>query len=80
MSDEKFRDFTVRYEYMVPTNSNSGFYLRGRHEIQMLDDYAKGAPHRAGTGRFINLAPVSQFVSKKPGEWQTAEATMKGDQ
>ena len=79
VSDEKFKDFTVRYEYMVPSNSNSGFYLRGRHEVQILDDYAKGAPSPSGNGAIYQLAPVSQFVSKKPGEWQTVEATMQGD-
>src|SRR5437867_4057779 len=34
ITDAKFWNFTVRYEYMVPDGSNSGFYLRGRHEIQ----------------------------------------------
>jgi uncharacterized protein len=79
VSDEKFRDFTVRYEYMISKNSNSGFYLHGRHEIQILDDYDKGAPDPGGNGAIYQLAAVSQFVSRKPGEWQTVEATMKGD-
>src|SRR5215471_8035433 len=42
VSDKKFWNFTVRYEYMTPENSNSGFYLRGRHEIQILGDHASG--------------------------------------
>src|SRR5437588_11430673 len=33
VTSDKFWNFTVRYEYMVPDASNSGFYLRGRHEI-----------------------------------------------
>jgi type 1 glutamine amidotransferase len=76
---EKYMDFTVRYEYMIPKDSNSGFYLRGRHEIQILDDLAQGAPSMGGNGAIYQLAPVSQFVSRKPGEWQTVEATIKGD-
>src|SRR5947207_3967603 len=36
LTEHKFWNFTVKYEYMVPDNSNSGFYLRGRHEIQIL--------------------------------------------
>src|SRR5262249_53703885 len=39
VSDAKYWNFTVRYEYQVPDGSNSGFYLRGRHEIQILGDY-----------------------------------------
>lgn len=77
VSDEKFRNFTVRYEYMVPSNSNSGFYLQGRYEVQILDDFAKGTPELGGNGAIYQLAPVSKFVSKKPGTWQTAEATIQ---
>src|SRR5215467_3481633 len=29
VTERKFWNFTVRYEYMTPENSNSGFYLRG---------------------------------------------------
>src|SRR5512138_1014498 len=39
VTEKKFWNFTVRYEFMTPQNSNSGFYLRGRHEIQILGDY-----------------------------------------
>src|SRR5688572_30251783 len=42
VTDEKFVNFTVKYEYLVPDNSNSGFYLRGRHEVQILGDHASG--------------------------------------
>src|SRR6266853_3408233 len=42
VTDQKFWNFTVRYEYMTPDNSNSGFYLRGRQEIQILGDHKKG--------------------------------------
>jgi 3-keto-disaccharide hydrolase len=76
---EKFKDFTVRCEYMIPKGANSGLYLRGRHEIQILDDYEKGQPSKGGNGAIYNQAPVSQFASKKAGEWQTVEATIKGN-
>lgn len=79
VTTEKFRDFTVRYEYKIPKGSNSGFYLRGRHEIQILDDYDVGHPTKGGNGAIYDQVAVSQFVSRKPGEWQTVEATMKGD-
>src|SRR4051812_25070561 len=36
---DKFWNFTLRYEFMVPDPSTSGFSLRGRHEIQILGDY-----------------------------------------
>jgi uncharacterized protein len=79
VTEEKFWNFTARYEYMIPRNSNSGFYLRGRHEVQIVDDYKKGQPSPGGNGAIYNLAPVSTFVSKPPGQWQTAEVTMIGN-
>ena len=32
---EKFWNFTVRFEYLVPKGANSGFYLRGRHGLRL---------------------------------------------
>ncbi|MGV3772906.1 MAG: ThuA domain-containing protein [Verrucomicrobiales bacterium] len=79
VTDEKYRDFVVRYEFMVPKGSNSGFYLRGRHEIQIFDDFEKNKAELGGNGAIYQVKAVSDFVSRKPGEWQTAQATMKGN-
>lgn len=79
VTDQKFKDFTVKYEYMVPDNSNSGFYLRGRHEIQILGDFAKGETAQGGNGAIYNFKAPDKFVSKPGGEWQTVEATMIGN-
>lgn len=79
VTDQKFRDFTVRFDYMVPDRSNSGFYLRGRHEIQILGDYERGKTSRGGNGAIYNFKEPNKFVSKPGDQWQTAEATMKGN-
>lgn len=79
VTDEKFLNFTVKYEYMVPDNSNSGFYLRGRHEIQILGDHAKGSTSTGGNGALYNFKAPDKFVSKPGGEWQTVEATIIGN-
>lgn len=79
VTDQKFWNFTVRYEYQVPDKSNSGFYLRGRHELQILGDYASGHTTKAGNGAIYNFKAPSEFVSKPAGEWQTAEATIIGN-
>src|SRR5207244_1741084 len=41
ISDRKFWNFETYYEYRVPKSSNSGFYLRGRYEIQIFDSFGK---------------------------------------
>src|SRR5688572_7822179 len=79
VSEQKFRDFVLRYEYKIAKRANSGVYLRGRHEIQVLDDYERGTPSKGGNGAIYNTTPVSKFASKPADEWQTAEATIKGD-
>jgi hypothetical protein len=79
ITDQNFRNFTVKFEYMVPDNSNSGFYLRGRQEIQILGDYARGKATINGNGSIYNFKAPDTFVSKPGNEWQTAEATVIGN-
>lgn len=79
VTDKKFWNFTVRYEYMTPENSNSGFYLRGRHEIQILGDYKSGQATLTGNGSIYNFKAPDKFITKSAGEWQTAEATIIGN-
>ena len=82
VTEDKFRDFVIRYEYMIPSNSNSGVYLRGRHEIQILDDYRSvflqnKAPEMGGNGALYSIAPAKMAASRPPGKWQYVEALIK---
>ncbi len=79
ITDAKFWNFTVRYEYMVPDGSNSGFYLRGRHEIQILGDFKDGKPTLTGNGAIYNFKAADVWAGKPGGEWQTVEATIIGN-
>lgn len=79
LSNEKYRDFIIRYEYMVPSNSNSGLYLRGRHEIQILEDSGKKKAELGGNGAIYQVAAASEFVTRPAGQWQTAQATIQGN-
>jgi hypothetical protein len=79
VSEEKFRDFTIRYEYMIPKRSNSGMYLRGRHEIQILDDFGASELRPGNNGGLYSIKPPALNVSRKPGQWQQAEATIRGN-
>ena len=79
VTDEKFKDFTVRYEYMIPKHANSGFYLRGRYEIQIFDDFLTDRTELGGNGALYNFKAPSVFASRAPGQWQQVEATIRGD-
>jgi uncharacterized protein len=78
VSDQQFTDFEARYEYLIPKDSNSGFYLRGRYEIQILDDSQAGKPTPGGNGAFYNQTPVDFYASRKPGQWQQVDVTLRG--
>lgn len=40
-TEQEFEDFNLKLEVNVPEGSNSGVYLRGMYEIQVLDSYKK---------------------------------------
>jgi hypothetical protein len=79
VTDKKYWNFTVRFEYLVPDDSNSGFYLRGRHELQILGDYQRGETALGGNGAIYNFKKPDKFASKPGDEWQTVEATIIGN-
>lgn len=79
LTEKQYKDFTVRFEYMVPDGSNSGFYLRGRHEVQILGDFKPdGKPSKGGNGALYAFKEPDKFVSRPGNEWQTCEATIIG--
>lgn len=43
-TNEKFGDCTIEAEFLIPKGSNSGIYLMGRYEIQILDSHGKAKP------------------------------------
>ncbi len=77
ITKDKFSDFKLIAEYRYPKGSNSGIYLRGRYEFQILDDLGVDS-HVGGSGAIYGfLKPVKNAV-KGPDEWQTAEITLLG--
>jgi hypothetical protein len=78
-TEREFWNFTLRFEYQVPEGSNSGVYLRGRHEIQLTGDYSARKVSAAGNGAIWNVKAPSAYASKPSGEWQSMEVTMVGN-
>ena len=71
-TDAEFEDFKLTLEVSIPAGSNSGIYLRGIYEIQVVDSYGKALdPHNMG-GLYSRITP-SMSAEKKAGEWQTME-------
>ena len=77
VSDQVFQDMKLHLEFNVAPKSNSGVYLRGRYEIQILDDpEMTGDTHGAGA-LYSRIAP-SHDATKPAGEWQTYDITLVG--
>jgi len=69
-TEEKFGDCTVECELMIPKGSNSGIYLMGEYEVQVLDSYGKKDVGKGDMGAIYSTAAPKKNACKKPGEWQ----------
>ncbi|MBI3423447.1 MAG: DUF1080 domain-containing protein [Acidobacteria bacterium] len=78
VSRHRFQDFKIHCEYKVEKNSNSGIYLRGRYELQVLDDFGKPPESHSHMALYSRVAPKVN-ASKPVGEWQIMEATIVGN-
>lgn len=77
VTDKTFTDFKLHIEFRYPKGSNSGVYLRGRYEVQIID--SKGLePLKDLLGAIYGFIAPSEMVAKAPGEWQTYDITLVG--
>jgi hypothetical protein len=77
ISDQKFWNFTAHIEFRIREHSNSGIGLRGRYEIQILDDYGKPAGSHGAGALYSRVVPAVN-ASKPVGEWQTYDIRLVG--
>ena len=70
-----FYDFNLEYDVRVPKNSNSGVYLRGRYECQVVDSYGKPVNEHNMAAYYGRVVP-KVAAEKKPGEWQHVSVTL----
>jgi hypothetical protein len=74
-TEQEFGDCEVHVELMVPKGSNSGVYLMGRYEVQVLDSYGKKKPGMGDLGAIYSAAvpDAAAYEPKPAGEWQTLD-------
>jgi Domain of Unknown Function (DUF1080) len=71
-TEARYGDCTIEVEFMVPKGSNSGVYVMGEYEVQILDSYGKPADKltQGDLGALYSAAAPKVNASKPPGEWQ----------
>jgi 3-keto-disaccharide hydrolase len=82
LTKQKFTDFQLHVEFRTPfmpsargqARGNSGVYLQGRYEVQVLDSYGlKGEDNECG-GIYKVGAPRVNMCAP-PGQWQSYDVT-----
>jgi hypothetical protein len=85
ISKEKFEDVQLHVEFWIPTfppnvkgqaRGNSGVYLQGRYEIQVLDSYGL-PPDKQGCGAIYERKKPKENACNVPQTWQTYDITFR---
>src|SRR5947209_358410 len=80
LSRQRFRDFYLHLEFNCPDSppevkgqgrGNSGVFLQGRYEIQVLDSWGIADPGRGDCGALYDKAAPLVNACRRPTEWQS---------
>jgi hypothetical protein len=74
----KFNDFKVHFEVNCPDHANSGFYLRGRYEVQLEYEPLTANPVERRIGSIYGRIAPKTELPRKPGQWETFDVTLVG--
>jgi hypothetical protein len=77
LTTQKFQDFKLHIEFRYPAGSNSGVYLRGRYELQIIDSRGQ-EPASILFGGIYGFCTPNQDAALAPGEWQSYDITLVG--
>jgi hypothetical protein len=77
-STRTFQDFKLRFEVNYPDHANSGFYLRGRYEIQLESEPLTANPPERRIGSVYGRIAPKGDLPRNPGTWETFEITLIG--
>jgi hypothetical protein len=76
---ERFKDFTLHVEFLLPKDGNSGIYLMGLYELQLTDSLgiADEKMQEGDHGGIPFFKKPLANASAKPGEWQSCDLTFQ---
>ena len=74
-TDAVFEDFWLHIEFLVEKDRNSGVYMRGMYEAQVVDRDSRMQGIQGVGAIFGSIAP-SKNAGRAGGEWQTYDLTL----
>ena len=74
-TEAEFEDFHLHIEFRIGKARNSGIYLRGMYEAQVVDRDSR-MQGLQGVGAIFNAIPPSKNAGKVGGQWQTYDLTL----
>jgi hypothetical protein len=74
-TDAEFEDFNLKTEVRTQEKSNSGIYLRGIYEVQIMESFGKPVDSHHMGALYSRITP-SVAAEKPIGEWQTLDITL----
>ncbi|MGI8962157.1 MAG: 3-keto-disaccharide hydrolase [Bryobacteraceae bacterium] len=77
-STRKFEDFKLHFEVNCPEGANSGFYLRGRYEVQLEYEASNSEPMERQMGSIYGRIAPSSELPRTPGRWEAFDVTLVG--
>jgi len=83
-TEQNFGDFQLHVAFWLPympkakgqKRANSGVYLQGRYEVQVLDSYGL-EPQDDDCGTLYKVAPPLRNACKKPRTWQSYDIAFR---
>ena len=79
ITDKTFNDFKLHVEFRYGQGANSGVYLRGRYEVQIMDNSTgPKEPINNVFSSIYGVLPPNKMMSKGPGQWQIYDITLIG--
>jgi hypothetical protein len=74
-TDAEFEDFNLKVEVSTVEGSNSGIYLRGIYEVQIMESFGKPLDSHHMGALYSRITP-SVNAEKPIGEWQSLDITL----
>ncbi|WP_143304666.1 3-keto-disaccharide hydrolase [Chitinophaga vietnamensis] len=78
VSEQTFTDFKLHVEFRYQKGSNSGVYLRGRHEVQIEDSDKDAHPSSVLFSGIYGFIAPSEIAALGPDKWQSYDITLIG--